>query len=89
MSALDPRSNPRFWEALKDPKAFFFFWFPLIGTFGVSGIGIQYSLIIKDFGFNILQTTLLNIPLGSAQVIGVLIAVFMLRKFPVSSFPPF
>lgn len=30
-----------------------------------SGIGVQYSLIIKDFGFTTLQTTLLNIPSGA------------------------
>jgi hypothetical protein len=29
-----------------------------------NGIGTQYSLIIQSFGFNTLQTTLLNIPSG-------------------------
>jgi len=46
------------------------------------GIGVQYSLIIQSYGFTILQTTLLNIPSGFAQVIGISTACYALRKFP-------
>jgi hypothetical protein len=49
----------------------------------VGGIGIQYSLIIKDFGFNVMQTTLLNIPSGACMIIVVTFSMWMLRKFPV------
>ena len=30
----------------------------------VGGIGVEYSLVIKEFGFTTLQTTLLSIPSG-------------------------
>jgi hypothetical protein len=73
----------RFFEALRDPKGYLFMLFATIGCF-VGGAGIQYSLIIKDFGFNIMQTTLLNIPGGSCQVIAVTFWMWMLRKYPVS-----
>jgi ACS family allantoate permease-like MFS transporter len=74
----------RFFEALKDPKGWLFMLFATIGSF-VGGAGIQYSLIIKDFGFNIMQTTLLNIPSGACQVISVTFWMWMLRKYPVSN----
>jgi ACS family allantoate permease-like MFS transporter len=54
----------------------------------VGGAGIQYSLIIKDFGFNLMQTTLLNIPGGACQVISITFWMWMLHKYPVSSNTP-
>jgi MFS family permease len=68
-------------EALTDPKTWFFFFFAAISNLQ-NGIGIQYSLIIKGFNFNLLETALLSIPSGFAQIIGVTTFCFLLRLFP-------
>jgi len=49
-----------------------------------NGIGIQYSLIIKSFGFKVWQTTLLAIPNGAVQIIGITTGGLLLRRFPNS-----
>ena len=73
-------------EALSDPKTWMFFFY---GGFAnlIGGIGVQYSLIIKSFGFTTLQTSILSIPNGVAQIVGITSACLVLRKFPVSSYP--
>ncbi|PVF93087.1 MFS general substrate transporter [Serendipita vermifera] len=71
----------QFIEALKDPKAWIFMLYAILGNF-VGGTSVQYSLIIKDFGFSVLQTTLLNIPTGAHQIIFVTFGMYMLRKYP-------
>ncbi|PVF93086.1 MFS general substrate transporter [Serendipita vermifera] len=73
----------QFIEALKDPKAWIFMLYACLANF-VGGMGVQYSLIIKDFGFNVMQTTLLNIPQGLFSVIVITTGMYMLRKFPNS-----
>lgn len=69
-------------EALADPKTWLFAFY---GGFAalIGGIGVQYSLLIKSFGFTTLQTSLLSIPNGVAQIIGITTACYALRKFPV------
>jgi MFS transporter, ACS family, allantoate permease len=57
--------------------------FAILSNF-VGGTGIQYSLIIKDFGFSVMQTTLLSIPGGACHIISITFYMWMLRKFPVS-----
>jgi MFS transporter, ACS family, allantoate permease len=74
----------RFIEALKDPKIYIFMLFAALANF-VGGIGIQYSLIIKAFGFNVEQTTLLNIPSGAVFVISVTTSLLALHRYPVSN----
>ncbi|KAG8855945.1 hypothetical protein FRB91_001465 [Serendipita sp. 411] len=71
----------QFFEAVKDPKAWIFMLFAVLANF-VGGIGIQYSLIIKDMGFSVLETTLLNIPSGGCMVITVTFAMWMLHRYP-------
>jgi MFS family permease len=71
----------QFIEAIKDPKIYIFMLFAILANF-VGGIGIQYSLIIKDFGFNIKQTTLLNIPSGGLMVITVTFSLMILHRYP-------
>ena len=44
---------------------------------------MQYSLILRAFGFTVLQTTLLAIPGGASQVFGVIVGTTALRFFPV------
>jgi hypothetical protein len=68
-------------EALTEPKPYIFMVFAALANF-IGGVGVQYSLIIKDFGFNTLQTTLLNIPAGALQIFITTLAVYLLRKFP-------
>ena len=70
-------------EALKDPKTWVFSLFACF-TALLGGIGVQYSIVIQSYGFTTLQTTLLGIPSGVAQIIGVTTACYALRKFPVS-----
>jgi MFS transporter, ACS family, allantoate permease len=77
----------RFFEVFKDPKAYIFVFYAILVNF-VGGIGIQYSLIIKDFGFNIMQTTLLNIPSGGAMIITITFSMWLLHNFPVSTKDP-
>lgn len=72
----------QFIEALTDPKTWLFALFAAFSSLQ-GGIGVQYSLVIKAFGFTTLQTTLLNIPSGFAQIIGISTACYALRKFPV------
>ena len=44
---------------------------------------MQYSLILRAFDFTVLQTTLLAIPGGASQVLGVVVGTTALRFFPV------
>lgn len=69
-------------EALLDPKTWIFFIFGAFSNL-IGGIGVEYSLVIKQFGFTTLQTTLLGIPNGVAQIIGISSACYALRRFPV------
>ncbi|EJC99279.1 MFS general substrate transporter [Fomitiporia mediterranea MF3/22] len=71
------------WEALKDPKTWLFGFFAAFANL-IGGIGVQYSLLIKSFGFSTLETSLLSIPNGVAQIIGITAACFALRMFPNS-----
>ncbi|KAH6675067.1 MFS transporter [Halenospora varia] len=60
-------------EALLDPKSYIFFWFAFFGNLpnSVSTFG---SLVISNFGFTSLQTTLLGMPNGAFEII-VMVAV--------------
>jgi MFS transporter, ACS family, allantoate permease len=71
-----------------DPKAYFFFFYSVLGNF-IGGIGVQYSLILRDLGFTVLQTTILVIPGGAAQIISLCAGGYALRKFPVCRTWPF
>jgi hypothetical protein len=42
----------------------------------------------QRLGFNLMQTTLLNIPGGACQVISITFWMWMLHKYPVSSNTP-
>ncbi|KAB5593649.1 MFS general substrate transporter [Ceratobasidium theobromae] len=69
-------------EALKDIKTWLFFLFAAVSNLQ-NGIGTQYSLIIKSFGFTTLQTTALNIPSGAAMIISITSSTLILRRYPV------
>lgn len=71
----------QFYEALRDPKTWLFFLFATVSNLQ-NGVGVQYSIIISSFGFTKLQTTLLNIPSGVAQIMGITLGCYMLRRMP-------
>jgi len=73
----------QFIEALTDSKTWLFFILAVVANLQ-NGAGTQYSLIIKAFGFSTLQTTLLNIPSGVGQIIGITTGCYMLRRMPNS-----
>ncbi|KAJ3554235.1 hypothetical protein NM688_g3211 [Phlebia brevispora] len=68
-------------EAFREPRTWIYF---VYGGFSnlIGGVGIQYSLIIKSFGFTLLQTTLLGIPSGAAQVLAIVTACYLARRYP-------
>ena len=55
----------RFLEAIKDPKTWIFFFFACFANL-VGGVGAQYGLVLKGFGFSTLEAALLNFPTGFA-----------------------
>ncbi|KAJ6491177.1 MFS general substrate transporter [Mycena sanguinolenta] len=71
----------QFVECLKDYKTWMWFIWCAIADLQ-NGLGTESARVIKLFGFTTLQTTLLNIPSGVAQIIGVTVGCYMLRKFP-------
>ncbi|TDL22869.1 MFS general substrate transporter [Rickenella mellea] len=73
----------QFIEALTDVKCWLFALAAAIAVLQ-NGLSVQYALIIKSYGFTTLQTTLLNIPSGAVQIIGITSCGYMLRKFPNS-----
>lgn len=73
-------------EALHEPRTWIYFFFAGFCAL-IGGIGVQYSLVIKSFGFTELQSTLLGIPGGAAQVIAITTACYLARRFPVSISP--
>ncbi|KIO24293.1 hypothetical protein M407DRAFT_213109 [Tulasnella calospora MUT 4182] len=73
----------QFIEALTDVKTWFFFLFGAVADLQ-GGVGVVFGLIIKDFGFNTLQTTLLSIPIGIASIIAITSGTILLRYFPNS-----
>jgi len=52
-------------EAIKDPKTWIFFFFAGFATL-IGGVGVQYGLVLKGFGFSTLEAALLNFPSGFA-----------------------
>ncbi|KAJ7210501.1 MFS general substrate transporter [Mycena pura] len=71
----------QFVECLKDYKTWMWFSWCAIANLQ-NGLGTEASRVIKLFGFTSLQTTLLNIPSGFAQILGITLGCYMLRKFP-------
>ena len=69
-------------EALREPRTWLFAIFAGFCAL-VGGVGIQYSLLIKSFGFTQLQSTLLGIPSGAAQILAITTACYASRCFPV------
>lgn len=68
----------QFIEAFMDPKTWLFFLFSAVADIQ-GGIGIEYGPILKGFGFNTLQTTLLGIPSGGVMILSITLGMMFLR----------
>ncbi|KAF7346942.1 MFS general substrate transporter [Mycena venus] len=71
----------QFVECLKDYKTWMWFFWCAIANLQ-NGLGTEASRVIQLFGFTPLQTTLLNVPSGFSQIIGITSGCYLLRKFP-------
>ncbi|KAH7035851.1 major facilitator superfamily transporter [Microdochium trichocladiopsis] len=68
-------------EALKDPKAWFVFWFGVLVTMQ-SPVLTFASLVINTIGYDKFQTMLYTAPSGAIQVVFLWIGVFLCWLFP-------
>lgn len=57
------------WEALTDPLVWCFVALIAVANLIIGGLGVFSNLIIEQFGFNLLQTQLLNIAQGAATIL--------------------
>ncbi|KAK6988613.1 MFS general substrate transporter [Favolaschia claudopus] len=71
----------QFVECLTDYKTWMWFFWCVVANLQ-NGLGTEASRVIHLFGFTPIQTTLLNIPMGFSQIIGITLGCYMLRKFP-------
>ncbi|WRT69127.1 uncharacterized protein IL334_006111 [Kwoniella shivajii] len=68
-------------EAFKDPKTYFLF-FASVAAQIPNGVVTNFSsIIISGFGFNQLQTTLLDIPSSVLQIISLILSGYFAGKF--------
>ncbi|KAH6715701.1 major facilitator superfamily domain-containing protein [Leptodontidium sp. MPI-SDFR-AT-0119] len=56
-------------EAIKDPVIWCYVMLQITSTLVIGGLGVFSNLIIKSFGFTVLQTQLLNIAQGAVTII--------------------
>lgn len=56
-------------EALKDPFVWCCVGMITVGNLVIGGLGVFSNMIIKQFGFSVLQTQLLNIAQGALTII--------------------
>ncbi|KAL1683548.1 major facilitator superfamily domain-containing protein [Schizophyllum commune] len=72
-------------EAFIDPKTYLFFLFGLTANIPNGGTSNFGTLIVKGFGFNTLNTTLMQIPYGVIIVLFILFAIFGNERLPEGS----
>ncbi|OCF31218.1 hypothetical protein I316_07187 [Kwoniella heveanensis BCC8398] len=69
------------WEAFKDPYTYLLFALALFNTLVVGGINTFSSLLInKAFGFNVMESNLLSMPLGAMVVLTYMIQAYLVTK---------
>jgi len=68
------------WEALKDPQAYGYALIQLCTTLPTSGLGSFQGIIIRSFGFTVLETQLLAMVLGFYIIIILLGSVWIVKK---------
>ncbi|EXJ95519.1 hypothetical protein A1O1_00641 [Capronia coronata CBS 617.96] len=72
----------QFIETLKDAKTWLLFAFAIASNCPNGGLTTFSGLIIKQMGFNQLQTTLIGMPTGAVQFIAVLTGTFIASSRP-------
>ncbi|KAJ7476202.1 major facilitator superfamily domain-containing protein [Mycena latifolia] len=69
------------WEVAKDPAVWMYFLLFFQNTLVVGGIGTFGSILINgSFGFSVLNSQLLNIPLGALSIFFYFLAAWMVTK---------
>ena len=68
------------YEAFKDPQVWGYSLIALCTTLPTSGLGAFQGIIIKSFGFTVLQTQLLAMVLGAYIIIVLLGSVWLVKK---------
>jgi MFS transporter, ACS family, allantoate permease len=72
----------QFREALLDVKIWWAFCFTIAYLIPETAVANFGSLIIKGFGFGTFESSLLKIPLGCFEIIGLLFAGFIAERYP-------
>ncbi|SAM81323.1 related to allantoate permease [Ustilago bromivora] len=70
------------WEAVKDPQMWALFLINLLNTIPTGGLGSYGNIIIKtNLGFSVLQTNLLGLAQGAFQILVLLAAAWVAKKW--------
>ncbi|KAH8664252.1 allantoate permease [Xylariales sp. PMI_506] len=72
----------QFWEALGDVKVWYGFFYAIACVVPASAVANFGTLIIKGFGYNSFQTSLLNTPLGLTENIALITTGFVTYYYP-------
>lgn len=80
-------SNPHFKknqciEALTDIKVWWAFFYTVVWMIPCTAVANFGSLVIRGFGYGQFESSLLNIPLGVTEIIGLLLAGYISGKYP-------
>lgn len=67
-------------ETLKDPFVWCCVLLITVANLVIGGLGVFSNLIIREFGFSVLQTQLLNIAQGAWQIITMIVAAHASQK---------
>lgn len=67
-------------ETLTDPVIWCYVFLQITSTLVIGGLGVFSGLIIKSFGFDYLQTQLLNIAQGALNIIVMIGSAFIVTK---------
>jgi hypothetical protein len=67
-------------EALKDPQIWCYCMIQICTTLPTSGLGAFYNIVIRDLGFEILETQLLAMVLGAFIIIVLMSSTWIVNK---------
>jgi len=73
----------QFWETMKDPKTWLWFFMFIFVCIPNGGIGTFGGLITKGFGFNSFITIVMQIPTGCITIIVLVIAIFVTNRIKI------
>lgn len=72
-------------EVFVDPKSLLWLGIGLLPNIGAAVTNVFGPTLIRQFGFDIYVTTLLNIPFGALQTIAILIGCYCAAKFKIKA----